>query len=121
MSESRAHKRAKHKNAGPGGTTEVRLKSGKRLDALSRRGIATEVERQGITGIRKAVSRLKEAKKTGVASGAKLAVPQADFGNAVKEMFRQGVRGRVQNMSNSRSFYVSAKGKPSTRRGTSKK
>ena len=121
MAESRSHKRVKYKNAGPGGRTEVPLPSGRRLDALNRNGVATEVERQGISGIRKAVSRLKEAKKTRVASGAKLAVPQRDIGRAIREMIRQGVQGRVQNMSNTRSFYVRPKRKPSAQQRTRKR
>jgi hypothetical protein len=106
MPESRSHKRIKNKMAGPKGKTEVKLPSGRRLDALAKNRVGTEVERQGPKGIKKAVGRLKEAKSTRKALGAKIAVPQKDMGTAITEMRKQGVSGRVQNLGNTKSTYV---------------
>ena len=78
MPESQSHKRTKKRLAGQKGKTEVKLRSGRRMDALTKNRVGAEVERQGPKGIRKAVSRLKEAKSTKVALGVKLAVPQKD-------------------------------------------
>ena len=122
MPESRSHKRIKNKMAGPKGKTEVKLPSGRRMDALSKNRVGTEVERQGPKSIPIAVSRLKEATKSKVSSGSKLVVPNKDLQAARKEMRRQGVRGRVQNLGNSKAFYVKpARPKPkrdSSRRST---
>ena len=115
MAETRSHKRIKNKMAGPGGRTEVKLPSGRRLDAVSGTRIATEVERQGKKGIQKAVSRLSEAKKTHTASGVKIAVPRKDMGEAIREMRKQGVKGRVQSLSNNHAYYVGAPSKPGTK------
>lgn len=60
MPESRSHRTRKRKDAGLTGRTEVRLPSGTFLDALSGTGIATETERGGAPGIKKAVSRLEK-------------------------------------------------------------
>ena len=106
MPESQSHKRVKNKMAGKKGNTEVKLRSGRRLDALSKTRVGTEVERQGPKGIRKAVSRLKEAKKTNVALGAKIMVPNKHMRQAGAEMRKQGVSGRVQNLSNSKAYYA---------------
>lgn len=108
MPESRSHKRIKNKMAGPKGKTEVKLRSGRRLDAVSGNRVGTEVERQGPKRIAEAVSRLKEAKDTGKVSGAKITVPSKDLQAAGKEMRRQQVSGRVQNLSNKKSYYVKA-------------
>ncbi|NQW21394.1 MAG: hypothetical protein HQ477_11865 [Chloroflexi bacterium] len=45
MPESDSHKRIKNKMAGPKGKTEVKLPSGRRLDALAQNRVGTEVER----------------------------------------------------------------------------
>jgi len=117
MSESKTHKRIKNKMAGSKGKTEVKLRSGRRLDALSGNRVGTEVERQGPT-IGKAVGRLKEAKRTGVALGVKLSVPQKDMNTGISEMKKQGVLGRVQNLGNTRSTYVRpSSAKPNASRG----
>ena len=84
----------------------VKLRSGRRMDALTENRVGAEVERQGPKGIRNAVSRLKEAKSTKVALGAKIAVPNNHMRQAGAEMRKQGVSGRVQNLSNSKAFYV---------------
>ncbi len=106
MPESRSHKRIKNKMAGPKGKTEVKLPSGRRMDALGKNRVGIEVERQGPESISKAVSRLKEANKSNLSSGSKLVVPNKNLQVAGKEMRRQGVKGRVQNMSNSKAYYV---------------
>ena len=96
MSESSSHKRAKAKAAGNKGKTEVPLSRGRRLDALTPSGRATEVERSGTsTGLKKAAKRLQD-------SGAKqrvLQVPQHHMPKAREEMKKQGVKGTVKNMS----------------------
>ena len=106
MPESQSHKRTKKRLAGHKGKTEVKLRSGRRMDALTKNRVGAEVERQGPKGIRIAVSRLKEAKSTKVALGAKIAVPNKHMRQAGAEMRKQGVSGRVQNLSNSKAFYV---------------
>ena len=108
MPESQSHKRTKKRLAGPKGKTEVKLRSGRRMDALTKNRIGAEVERQGPKGISKAVSRLKEAKSTKVALGAKIAVPQKDMRQAGSEMRKQRLSGRVENLSNTKSYYVKA-------------
>lgn len=118
MPESRSHKRIKNKMAGPKGKTEVKLRSGRRLDALSNTRIGTEVERQGPKAFHEAVSRLKEAKTTNVAKGVKIAVPNKDLRKAGAEMRKQGVRGRVQNLSNTKAYFVKPSNRRSTRRST---
>lgn len=47
MTETSSHRRAKAQAAGKGGQTEVPLPGGRRLDAQSASGRATEVERGG--------------------------------------------------------------------------
>ena len=47
MTESSSHRRAKSKAAGRRGQKEIRLTGGRRLDALTPSGRATEVERSG--------------------------------------------------------------------------
>lgn len=106
--------------AGPKGKTEVKLKSGRRLDALAKNRVGTEVERQGPKGIKKAVSRLKEAKNTHKALGVKLAVPQKDMGTAISEMRKQRVSGRVQNLSDTKSTYV-RKSRPESKAGRARR
>lgn len=104
MSESRAHKRAKYRAAGRGGRVEVRLGSGRRLDALTASGgRATEVETSGdFERLELAVERLVE-------SGARdraLRVPHRHMGLAAAALRKAGVAGRVQNMHNSSGFMV---------------
>lgn len=103
MPESRSHKRIKNKMGGPKGRTVVKLKPGRRLDAVSGNRVGTEVERQGAKGIRNAVRRLKEAKESKVALGAKMVVPNRAMRRAGSEM---RVSGRVENLSNTKAYYV---------------
>lgn len=93
MATSNSHKRAQAKAAGRNGRTEVPLKNGQRLDALTKNGKATEIERCG--NVDAAAKRLK-------ISGAKqkvMQVPQNDMYKAVKAMQKNGVKGTVKNMS----------------------
>ena len=100
MSETPSHRRAKNRAAGSGGQTEVPLRGGKRLDALTQGGgRATEVERSGSTqGLEKAARRLKQSGATQKV----LQVPQKDMEAAVTAMRRVGVGGTVKNMSDTR-------------------
>ncbi len=97
MSKSPSHKRAQSKATGKGGRTEVKLRGGKRLDALTKSGKkATEVERSGTSaGLEKAVQRLKMRKTKQKV----LQVPQKDMAKAVQAMKKKGVKGTVKNMS----------------------
>lgn len=94
MSKSNSHKRLQAKAAGKNGQTEVPLKGGKKLDALTANGKrATEVERCG--DFKNAVKRLKS-------SGAKqkvLQVPQKDLKRAEKAMKDADLKGTVKNLS----------------------
>lgn len=71
--------------------------------------VGTEIERNGPARIRRAVSRLAEGRKTGKTSGSKLIVRDRDLKVAGQEMRRQSVEGRVQNLSNTKSYYVCTK------------
>lgn len=107
MAESRAHRKAKWRSAGRGGRVEVRLSSGRRLDALSRNGIwATEVETSGDFGrLMHAASRLAE-------SGAPqkvLKVPHRHLLRAAAALKRAGVSARVRNMHDTKGFFVDAR------------
>ena len=97
MSKTPSHKNAQSKAAGKGGSTEVKLKGGKRLDALTQSGKkATEVERSGTTaGLQKATQRLKMKRSKQKV----LQVPQKDIPKAVQVMKSKGVKGTVKNMS----------------------
>ena len=104
MSESRTHRNAKKRAAGPGGRTEVRLRGNKRLDALtSGGGRATEVERSSsISGLNAAAKRLKSSGATQKV----LQVPQKDMAKAVDAMKRVRVGGTVKNMSGTQRHRV---------------
>ena len=104
MAESKAHRRAKRRAAGPGGRTEVPIRGRKRLDALtSGRRRATEVERSGsYGGLFTAAKRLK----TSGAPQMVLQVPQNDMRTAVKAMQNAGVKGTVKNMGNTKRWSV---------------
>lgn len=94
MTESKSHKSAKSKAAGPKGKTEVPLPGGRRLDAASKRR-ATEVELSGNSaGLEKSARRLRDSGK----SQKVLQVPQKDMGKATKAMRDVGVSGTVKNM-----------------------
>jgi len=95
MGESPRHKSLKAQAAGPGGKTEVPLPGGKKLDALSKRNIATEVERGGTTGaIRKAIDRLEAHNGPKV-----LKVPQTDMPLAEKVAKEKRTHLTISNMS----------------------
>lgn len=99
MSESISHKRAKAKAAGKKGRTEVPIRGGRRLDAKSAGGKATEVERSGSSaGLKKAARRLKASR----AKQRVLQVPQKDMTKAAKAMRDVGVSGTVKNMGGTR-------------------
>ena len=106
MSESRHHKRYKYRDAGRTGDIEYELPSGKRLDVLTGADTAIEIERNGIKGIQKAVRRLNEAQRTGIAKKVILRVPEQDIDNAYYEMRRQRVGGIITNLSKSYREYV---------------
>lgn len=97
MSKSPSHKRAQSKAAGKGGRTEVKLRGGKRLDALTKSGKkATEVERSGTSaGLEKVAQRLKMKRSKQKV----LQVPQKDMLKAVQAMKKKGVKGTVKNMA----------------------
>jgi hypothetical protein len=96
MSETPAHRRAKNRAAGSGGTTEATLRGNQRLDALTKGGVrATEVERSGSTGgLDAAANRLKQSD----APQKVLQVPQKDMAAAAVAMRKAGVGGTVKNM-----------------------
>ena len=106
MAESESHRRAKSKAAGKDGQTERPLPRGRRLDALSKGGRATEVERSGNPGLLvKAAARLK-------VSGAPqrvLQVPQKDMTKAAAAMRSVDTGGTVKNMSGTKRQHVPRK------------
>ncbi len=105
MVESTSHKAAKHRAAGRGGKTEVPLSRGRRLDALSAGGRATEVERSGnARALLSAASRLKASK----AKQKVLQVPQHDMDKAATALRRAKVAGTVKNMSGTKRRHVSS-------------
>lgn len=97
MSKSQSHTQAQRKAAGKGGKTEVKIKSGKILDAITKSGkTATEVERSGnMKGLERAAQRLKIRRSQRKV----LQVPQQDMSKAVQAMKTKKVRGTVKNMS----------------------
>ncbi len=95
MSESDTHKRAKSRAAGAGGQTEVPLTGGRRLDALSDAGRATEVERSGnMNSLKAAARRLRDAP----GNQRVLQVPQQDMDKAAAAMRQIEVAGTVKNL-----------------------
>ena len=103
MSESSSHKRAKSKAAGAQGEIEVPLSRGRRLDAMSPSGRATEVERSGTEqGLLAAARRLRDAG----ANQRVLQVPQSDMGAATDAMRKIGVSGTVKNMAGTKKRSV---------------
>ena len=106
MAESTSHKTIKNQAAGLLGKTEVPLGGGRRLDALTSRGTATEVERGGSTArLEAAVERLKD-------SGAPrkvLQVPHTDIPKAIDAMKDARVAGTVKNLGGTKSVQVSKK------------
>ncbi|MGP0059950.1 MAG: hypothetical protein ACLPID_11760 [Beijerinckiaceae bacterium] len=99
MSESQSHSRAKAQAAGKNGETEVPLPGGRRLDAKSASGRATEIERGGTdAGLQAAARRLRDAD----ANQHVLQVPQRDMDAAAAAMRKVGVHGTVKNMTGSK-------------------
>jgi hypothetical protein len=96
MSESESHLRVKTRAAGRGGRVEVPISGNRRLDALTRSGRATEVERSGATGgLEAAAKRLRDAN----AKQRVLQVPQNHIPAAVAAMRKVGVSGTVKNLA----------------------
>jgi len=106
MPESASHKMRKRKAAGSLGITDYPLRSGRKLDALSITGIATEIERGGSTQIREAVRRLKESLDTGEARKVRLRVHDSNIDVAYQEMRRQRVGGELTNLGGTTKIYV---------------
>lgn len=106
MAESQRHKQLKRKDAHSTGKTEKKLPSGRRIDALSPTGIATEIERSGRPGIKKSVTTLKKAVNSGIARKARLRVPNKDLDVAFKEMRRQRVGGELTNLGRTAKIKV---------------
>ncbi len=103
MTESKSHRAAKRKAAGKGGKTEVPLSRGRRLDALSPSGRATEVERSGNTNALQAAARRLKASK---AKQRVLQVPQKDMAKAAGAMRKAKVSGTVKNMGGTKRRQV---------------
>lgn len=98
MSETKSHRQAKRKAAGTSGATEVPLRDGRRIDALSPRR-ATEVERSGAPRkLKQAAERLRESGK----SQKVLQVPNSHMDKAAAAMRDAGVGGTVKNMGSTR-------------------
>jgi hypothetical protein len=94
---TQSHKKAQAKAAGKGGKKEVKLRGGKKLDALSKTGKkATEVERSGNKkALEKAATRLKLRRSKQKV----LQVPQKDMNKAALAMKKVGTKGTVKNMA----------------------
>lgn len=115
MPKSYPHKKWQRIAAGWGGSVEVPLPSGRRLDALSANGVwGTEVEFSGrLDRMLQAAERLDE-------SGAPmkvLRVPQRDMRTAAAAAREVGVSLIVRNMWGTRQFWVGAGRRGSNRRG----
>ena len=95
MTETPSHRRAKAQAAGRQGETEVPLRGGQRLDALSAHGRATEIERSdNPAALKQAACRLLAAN----ASQRVLKVPQPNMPAAAAAMRKVGAHGTVTNM-----------------------
>lgn len=104
MGETQTHKKLKQKAATSSGKTEVRLSSGKRVDALSsRRAIIVARSDKG-QSLELAAKRLKESGKPQRV----LQVPQKDMERAVEAMKKAGITGTVKNLKGSKRRYVGA-------------
>lgn len=102
MSESYSHKRAKVKAAGKTGKTEVPIKGGRRIDAVTKER-ATEIERTGTSeALEKAAKRLKDSRKAQKV----LQVPEKDMAKAVQAMRKVRTSGTVKNISGTKSRSV---------------
>jgi hypothetical protein len=99
MTESKSHKATKTKFKGKTCKTEVKLKSGKKLD-VSCENKAVEIERNQKFDL--AIKRLKESKKSELI----LCVPNWDMNKAVEKMKAQKVKGKVMNLSKTKTIQV---------------
>ena len=97
MPETKSHKQAKRKAPGK---TEAPIKGGRRLDSQSPK-TSTEVERNP-QNIPKAVKRLKDSGTPRKV----LQVPQKDMETAKDEMRKQGVKGTIKNMGDTKKTRV---------------
>lgn len=98
MPVSKAHRRAQKKAAGREGQIEKTLKSGTRVDAITRVK-ATEIERWPSTArLHKSAERLKESRKRQKV----LVVPDSKMADARKAMRSVGIGGTVKNLSGTR-------------------
>jgi len=99
---SRAHRRAQKRAAGREGQVEKTLKSGKRVDAITRVK-ATEIERWPTrTGLLKSAERLKESRRRQKV----LVVPDSKMAHAREAMRIVGIGGTVKNLSGTRRSSV---------------
>jgi len=99
---SRAHSRAQKKAAGREGQVEKTLKSGTRVDAVTRVK-ATEIERwPTTTRLRKSAERLKESRRRQKV----LVVPDSKMADARQAMRSVGIGGTVKNLSGTRHSSV---------------
>jgi hypothetical protein len=106
---SKAHRRAQKKEAGRGGQVEKKLKSGRRVDAVTRVK-ATEIERWPTAlRLRKSAERLRESRRRQKV----LVVPDAKMADARRAMRIVGIGGTVKNLSGTRRSSVA---KPRRRR-----
>lgn len=107
MAKRDRHRQLVRREAGKTGKTEVRLPSGSRLDVLTRRGVAKEIELYNDPEkLRLAVSRLKEAKDKGMAKEVILKVAQPNMPDGVRVMEELKVEGTVSNLKGSKALIV---------------
>ena len=107
MPESKSHKDAKSRAAGPSGRTEVPLSGNRRLDARTPVK-ATEIERSGNAD---ALSRAAGRLKSSHAPQKVLQVPQKDVSKAVEAVRKVGISATVKNMGGTKSRGVSRRGR----------
>jgi len=106
MPEKGTHRKRRTRDAGKTGRSEYVLPSRRRLDAMSGTRIATEVERGRLPGIRRAISRLKEAVEVGEARKARLRVHHTQLGVAETEMRRKHLGGELTNLGGTTKKHV---------------
>ena len=105
MPESKTHKRVKSKAAGTSGKTEVKLKSGRRVDAMTAVR-AVEVQTSATpAALRQAARRLKETRKPQKV----LIVYAKDMEKARSAMRDVGITGIVKSITGTKSTYVGAR------------
>lgn len=111
MAEKSTHKRVKSKFAGKTGRKEVPIKSGRRIDVMTKYK-AVEIERGESSQLKKAAQRLKASRK----SQKVLVTPSKSMSKAREAMRKVGVSGTVRNISGTRRSYV-----PKTTKSLSRK